>query len=257
MAVYLVYVDESGDSGLINSPTKYFALAGVVVHELRWKVVLEELIGFRREIRLRFGLKLRDEIHAAELLRNPGNLWRIPKHHRLEIIRRFADAIASIQDISILMVLLDKSNKPQGFDVFDHAWRALIQRFENTILWQNFPGPKNADERGILFADNTDGNKLTRLLRKLRLYNPIPNQPAFGPGYRNIPLIYIIEDPNLRDSAYSLFVQAADLCAFLLFQKHAPSSYMRKKSGQNYFSRLSPAICAHAAPRDPDRIVRL
>ncbi len=255
--MYLVYVDESGDCGLSNSPTRYFALAGVVVHELRWKAVLDVLIEFRRELRARYGLKLREELHAADLLRNPGVLARIPKYQRLEIIRRFADAIASIQDISVIMVLLDKSKKPPGFDVFDQAWKALIQRFENTIRWQNFPGPKNADERGILFADDTDGNKLTRLLRKLRLYNPVPNQPSYGSGYRNLPLAYIIEDPNLRDSRHSLFVQAADLCAFLLFQKFAPSSYMRKKSGQNYFARLTPVICAHASPRDPDGIVRL
>ena len=33
--MYLMYVDESGDSGLVNSPTRYFVLTGMVVHELR------------------------------------------------------------------------------------------------------------------------------------------------------------------------------------------------------------------------------
>jgi hypothetical protein len=155
------------------------------------------------------------------------------------------------------MVLLDKSGKPHDFDVFETAWRALIQRFDNTIRWANFPGPKNADERGTIFADDTDGGKLTRLLRRLMVYNPVPNQPQYGSGYRNIPLKYVIEDPNLRDSARSLLIQAADLCAFLLFQKFAPSKYMRAKGGQNYFTRLTPVICSYAAPKDPDKIVRL
>jgi Protein of unknown function (DUF3800) len=34
--MYLMYVDESGDPGLNNSPTRYFTLTGMVVHEQRW-----------------------------------------------------------------------------------------------------------------------------------------------------------------------------------------------------------------------------
>ena len=29
-----MYVDESGDVGLVGSPTRYFVLVGLVVHEL-------------------------------------------------------------------------------------------------------------------------------------------------------------------------------------------------------------------------------
>jgi hypothetical protein len=255
--MYLMYVDESGDPGLVRSPSRYFALAGLVVHELRWRDVADELVSFRRDLRQRFGLKLREEIHAANILRRPDKLARIPKHKRLEILRPFADRLAAIPDISIVMVVLDKLGKPKDFDVFEQAWRALIQRFENTIRSKNFPGPKNADERGFLFPDNTDGNKLARLMRRLRVYNPIPHQPSLGPGYRDLPLNYVIEGPSLRDSAESYFLQAADLCAFLLFQKIAPPRYMRMKSGQNYYRRLSPVICSHAAPNDSDHIVRL
>lgn len=33
--MYLMYVDESGDSGLLGSPTRYFVVSGIVLHELR------------------------------------------------------------------------------------------------------------------------------------------------------------------------------------------------------------------------------
>jgi len=49
--MYLMYVDESGDSGIINSPTKYFILTGMVFHELRWRLLLDELKTFRRHLR--------------------------------------------------------------------------------------------------------------------------------------------------------------------------------------------------------------
>jgi len=33
--LYLLYVDESGDTGLTGSQSRYFILSGFVVHELR------------------------------------------------------------------------------------------------------------------------------------------------------------------------------------------------------------------------------
>ncbi|SDF02686.1 DUF3800 domain-containing protein [Sporolituus thermophilus] len=32
--MYFLYVDESGDTGIVDSPTRYYVLAGLVVHEL-------------------------------------------------------------------------------------------------------------------------------------------------------------------------------------------------------------------------------
>jgi hypothetical protein len=91
----------------------------------------------------------------------------------------------------------------------------------------------------------------------MRRYNPVPNRPDLGAGQRNLPLLYIIEDPSFRDSAHSYFVQAVDLAAFLLYQRLAPSAYIRKNSGQNYFQRIKPILCMHASTKDPDGIVFL
>ena len=110
--MYLMYADESGDIGLTGSPTRYFVLTGLVLHELRWRQTLDELIAFRRELKADFGLKLREEIHASPMLSKPGNLVRIPKHQRLEILRRYADKLASMPDLSLICVVVDKANKP-------------------------------------------------------------------------------------------------------------------------------------------------
>jgi hypothetical protein len=45
--MYMMYVDESGDPGMTGSPTRYFVLSGVVVHELGWRDYLEQLLDFR------------------------------------------------------------------------------------------------------------------------------------------------------------------------------------------------------------------
>lgn len=253
--MFMMYVDESGDPGLMNSPTRYYVLTGLVLHELRWRAVLDQIVEFRRQTRDTYGLKLREELHAARMINNPGALVRIPRHHRLAILRDFADTLASIPDINILNVVVDKQGKSLSYGVFENAWKVLIQRFEDTIAHRNFRGPLNPDDRAMIFPDNTDNRRLQLLLRKLRQYNPIPNKGATG--YRNQPMVQMIEDPVFRDSEHSYYIQAADLAAFLLYQELAPNAYMRKKSGHNYFNRLAPVLCTVASSRDPRGIVRL
>ncbi len=253
--MFLMYVDESGDCGIAKSRTDYFVLSGLVVHELRWLECLNQLVDFRQRMRAAFGLKLREEIHAGAYLTRPGSLIRIKKNDRLTILRLFAEELASMESLSAINVIVDKSGKPDDYDVFENAWRALIQRFQNTISHRNFPGPTNPDERGILFPDDTDNKKLRVLLRKMRKYNPIPNRAR--QGYRDMPLASIIEDPNFRRSDDSYFVQAADLVAFTLYQKHAPNCYIRKKGARNYFDKLEPILCKVASKSDPYGLVRL
>lgn len=255
--MYLMYVDESGDCGLQNSPTRYFVLTGLVIHELRWRQYLDGLISFRRALKIQFGLRLRDEFHASGFLNKPGYLVSIRRDLRLAMIRAYTNKLATMSDFSVVNIVVDKQGKDANYDVFENAWRALIQRFENTMSRGNFPSHVNRDERGMLFCDHTDDKKLMNLLRRLRHYNPIPNQPTFEVGYRNLPLQLIIEDPSFRDSAHSYFIQSVDLMAFLLYQHLQPSSYMRKKSGTNYFLRLRPILCIHASTADPNGVVRL
>ena len=66
--MYLVYAGESGDVGHRPRSSRYFALSGLVVHELSWHVTLDSIVQFRQELRQRYGLKLREEIHAGHFL---------------------------------------------------------------------------------------------------------------------------------------------------------------------------------------------
>src|SRR5262245_57974058 len=136
--MYLLYVDESGDTGLQNSPTTHFAPTGFVVHELRWHQTLDAIIDFRRQLRLTHGLKLREEIHASRFVNKPGAFRRIPKWERMQILRKVLDFEATLPDVNVIAVIIDKTNKSATYDVFAHAWQALVQRFENTISHRNF-----------------------------------------------------------------------------------------------------------------------
>lgn len=253
-----MYVDESGDAGMVNSPTRYFVLTGIVVHELRWAPYLEQLISFRHRMRDTFGLRAREEFHAAGMLTKPGPLVRIKRQDRLTMIRSFANELANMPDLNIVNVVVDKQGAaPDDYDPFAMAWKILTQRLDNTMRYRNFRGPANQDERGMILADHTNDKKLMQLTRQMRRYNPIPNQPKFGLGYRDMPISVLVDDPSFRNSAHSYFIQAADLAAFLLYQRIAPNGYMRRKGGRAYFKRLDPVLCKVASRQDDDGIVWL
>ncbi|SFQ58213.1 DUF3800 domain-containing protein [Hymenobacter arizonensis] len=137
--MYLLYADESGDTGLVASPTKYFILSGLVVHETRWRAFLDDIVAFRRHLRATKGLKLREEIHAAPFITNPGPLVRIKRNDQLDILKQCLDFLGNRSDISLCTVVVNKTTKSVGYDVFESAWQALIQRFDNTMRNRTTP----------------------------------------------------------------------------------------------------------------------
>ena len=122
----------------------------------------------------------------------------------LILLKKCIDWLNSQTDLSIYSIVVDKQGKAAEYNVFEQAWNALLMRFENTISHKNFPGPSNSLDMGMVLSDNTDGNKLRALIRKMRHFNMIPS--LFG-GSRNQKLQYIIEDPVLRDSQFSFLHQ--------------------------------------------------
>lgn len=250
--MYLMYVDESGDTGLDGSPTRYFALSGIVVHEKQWRAFINHLLAFRKTLKSVYALPIRTEIHSSEFIRSP--VASLKKHDRLAILRNSLDELTKFPDISITSVIVDKSTKAAGYDVFQSAWGTLFQRFENTLRYANFPGGLK-DDYGIVLTDATAGHKLSRLVRRMAVYNPIPS--SFGSSSRNIPITKIIEDPHGKDSKESLPVQMADVCAYFLTQKYSPNSYIKKKGAVNYYDRLLPILNTNASRSSALGIVEL
>lgn len=249
-----MYVDESGDTGLVNSPTKYFVLSGIVVHESEWRNFLNRIIALRKTLRSVYGLPIRSEIHASEFIN--GRVGQLKRHQRLAILRNTLDELAKIDRISITNVVVDKTNKPLEYDVFNSAWGTLFQRFENTLLHGNFPRGYHRGH-GLVVTDATAGHKLARLVRRMAVYNPIPSDPTRGAASRNIPITRVIEDPFGKDSKDTLPVQMADVVAYFLAQRIAPNSFIRRQRAAHYFDRLKPVLNLHASRFDPHGIVRL
>lgn len=249
--MYLMYVDESGDTGLTGSPSRYFVLSGLVVHESNWHAFINHLSNLKKTLRSNYGLMLRTEIHSSEFIRKP--IDQIAKHNRLAILRNCLDELTKFPNLSITNVVVDKLGKPPTYDVFNAAWGTLFQRFENTLHFGNFPGGFN-DDYGMVLTDATSGEKLSRLMRRMSVYNFVPYRNG---STRNIPIKKIIEDPHGKDSRSSLPIQMADVCAYFLQQKMQPNSYVRRKSGQNYFNRLKPVLNLNASKSNALGVVHI
>ncbi len=251
--MFLMYIDESGDVGHNNSPSRYFVLSAILLHESNWQNILDDLVVFRRSLKQQYGLGMKEEIHASVFINGSANLKaNITRNDKLDILKKCLKWLDSRNDISIITVRCLKSSN-LGKDIFDFAWRVLIQRFDNTLARNNFPGGTGSD-KGVVISDNTNGEKLTQLLRAMRRYNQVPNQRiTHGSGARNIRLRAIVEDPFMKDSKQSYFHQMADVVAYFARQFYEPNKYIRKKGARTFYTNflsnvVNPWVTNYASP---------
>lgn len=204
--MHLAYFDESGDSGLTNSPTKFFVLACLLVPEEDWLSTLDQLVDLRRKLKT-YGIPTRPEMKATDLRRGRGPLLGLNRstHDRMKLFRwlmLFQDR--RLPSCRTFAVAINKAAcASRGDDVRESAWRFALERVDRFC--------KGASSRAILFPDEGHGLFIKRLLRRRRRFNNVPG--AYG-GRLSIPMERIVEDPNDRQSHDSYFVQMADWNAY-------------------------------------------
>ena len=76
--MYLAYVDESGDAGVVNSPTRYFVLSCLLVHETKWGDTLDGLVAMRARMREQHGIPTWPELTSTDTRRTRGALHSWP-----------------------------------------------------------------------------------------------------------------------------------------------------------------------------------
>jgi hypothetical protein len=103
--------------------------------------------------------------------------------------------------------------------------------------------------RAIIISD--EGKNYDGLVRRMRRYNPIPSR--FG-GVHHCPLDRIVEDLVYRKSERSLFIQAADFCAYALLRMEAPTPSIRTRGLEDAFLELKPVLERRAYAKDPRKL---
>jgi hypothetical protein len=236
------YVDESGDSGYEKSPSQGFAVCAVIIEASRWLELLDEMVQFRRELRDTYGLPVRLELKAQELVQNKGAIKRLglTTSQRLGIYRSSLDFTKERLDASVFAVVIKKVfiEHRESVDPFDKAWEFLIQRFERR------------GEPTMVFPDEGQDKFIRAKIRKMRRYS----RPPVGGGSRERlerNARNIIEDPVFRDSRGSYFIQLADLCAYAALRHIFPT----KKFKAHWWNYLDGCIDARVSRTGPPGIV--
>jgi Protein of unknown function (DUF3800) len=219
--MYLAYFDESGDSGVTNSPTRFFVLSCILVHRTKWLESLNGLIAMRRLMRDSTGISTRAETKAIEIRKGRGPLlplrWSIER--RMTFYRNVMSYVATnFAHLTIFSVAIDK--KPcadRGHDPRQRAWQFALQRVNRFC--------DDGNHGAMIFPDEGHGILIKRMIRKMRRYEKVPKK--FGGGSFTVPIERIVEDPNDRKSHDSYFIQLADWCAFAAHRSqhidpHAP-----------------------------------
>ena len=239
--MYLAYIDESGDPGR-NSPTRHFILSALVIPATDWQACFDRHHQMRRYLKASYNYPVRAELHAASLVDTrygDGNVRRLKgRRTRMLLYRDVMRAIPQIFPTArIFSVHVNKDaaeTTPFGRDNYlQLAWNYLITRYHN-FLAQDCGGAP-----GLIVADNTANATVRALLRKMRIYNPVPSH--YDPkGYYNVPVRTIIEDPVFRRSEHSYFVQMADMIAHSLYRKLYPKGSYRRYNLHRFYNYLNP-----------------
>ncbi len=277
MTVRLFYVDESYDDNK-------FCLSAIGIRHSDWHECFSRIRQHRALLKQDFGIFLRKEIHAHEFVSGRGRISEqiIGKHQRSRIFDQLLSSVAQFPNVMLINICLDvKGRKDPQLD----AWDRLTNRIERTMLeFEKREIPLRRDlvaklptdyadryqvevrlnsyrPRAIIFADEGREPEITKVMRKMSVFNPIPSQFGewkAGKATQNIPIERVIEDPIFKKSHQSFFLQLADCVAFALLKREVVGTQNIKKYGINkmFEHRLSGICYKKASPKDPLGIVR-
>jgi hypothetical protein len=183
------------------------------------------LKSFRRKIAKEGVLKYDVEFHCSELI-DPHKIKeynQISVRDRWMLIDEFAQTIGNYGNFHLIAIVIDKKQtklKPE--DYHTTALTKLYQHFDFFL--------KNSKQFGIVFLDRTNERKLATHVRTLL-------QTGNTHSKTDMPLHWILEDPIFKNSADSIFIQAADVVAYSLKEQEFPRASKKKFLADRIFGK--------------------
>ena len=248
--MFISYFDETGDDGYPKSATQLFVLTSGSIHHDSWKEVFKTTMYFRQELKKKYGLPIKLELHTRYLIlnKNPYRQFGWSDEERLSILKEYADFIASLQ-IEFINVVINKkkinqANKGMYSPVLDAALKFNVQRIENTIK------ASGNNAKFLIISDEGRIGTMRKTTRRIQQINFIPSKTGSG-TYRN-EINLLIEDPLEKDSKQSFFIQFCDYVSFFCYLYsveqlgagtwHNRLSWLTKSNVENILDRLLPVL---------------
>ena len=235
--MHLVYIDDSGDNQTI-------CFSAICFPAQDWQTALAHWNAMRKQMRDSDGIYMRKELHATEFVGGQGRIAKhfVPKGARGRLFNFVVSSIALLPNVQIFNACSVRGRHEQLF-------RNLLTRIDTNM--------RKSGSYALIFSD--EGKDYNAMLRRMRRYNPVPSRYGRWPDgnpYKNIPVDFIIEDINYRDSARAPFVQAADFCAYSLHRKEKPLASKTRLGIDLAFPMLDAVLVKAANAADPHGIIR-
>jgi hypothetical protein len=259
--VYLAYIDDSEFTAKkdqqkprpAQEQEQFQVLCSVLVRDssfIKFEFQLNSC-GFMAQKSI-FDLPVDFEFHAYELFNGEGIFSGLGQEKCFEIFRRCMEEIAKL-DLPILYGAVDKDKLAKQLyrsaNPLDVSFRLCIEGVQ-TWLRTNAP-----DELGLIIADEFDPGKKRNLKQVFRQYrkrgfNAVLDafkdasaKSGTEASTATFDLPNLIDDMYFGDSADSVGIQAADMCAFLI-RRHLAG----KQDSEWLFKIIEPHVSGSVWP---------
>ncbi|MCD6216559.1 DUF3800 domain-containing protein [bacterium] len=236
--MHLIYIDDSKDP-------KTCIYSAMVIHEDDWMEAFRYMRSIRKELKQSDGIYVQKELHAWKFVSGRGQIAPdvVTKSRRIYLFSYILQCVSQMPGLQLFNACFPRKQEERAFE-------RLLNRINRTMqAW---------DSRAILICDEGKENALTRLSRKMHVYNPIPSSSGTwtdtGKKTKNITLERIIEDPFFKQSDHSYFIQIADFIAYSLLRRESPIP--SRKCIEHSFDILKPILITKATRKDPEGILR-
>lgn len=235
--MHFVYIDDSGDEAIA-------CFSAIIIPADQWRESLDHLLCVRQQMRDSDGIYLKSEIHSTDWNGGKGAIARKPvlKPRRAQLFDFFLAGIATIPSVQLINAAVPRNDKDRAFE-----W--LLQRIQVNM--------EKAGSRCVVFCD--EGKSYDAVRRKMGVFNFIRSKFGdWGDGKEaiNIPARRLLEDLVYRDSARSIFIQAADACAYALLRRERPIPSKTTLGLDQSFFLLERIMVKQAFGADPHGIIR-
>lgn len=209
-----LYMDESGDNGLVEGSTDFYILAGVAIETNYLKELFWIILNFRQSISQRYGLKIQ-ELKGSDLFAHRGAFFNsLVNPVDLEDIYTGIVNILCESPIQLFATVKSKNefrnrysqlNKNSVKLFSEEIWREFLSIYEN-YLHDKSRATKQPQNGLIYFDRNPSQEKYIKQMvrERFRKFDIQSEYPEGG----------IVEDVVFRDSHSSYFIQLADILAF-------------------------------------------
>ena len=257
--MYILYMDESGDPGFnVAEATEerrasvHYVLSGIIIPITEWRTYLNSIVEIKRNLKKSYGIPIRVELKGSELI-NPRKNKFLKTMNRLERTKMYFSIFQEITSQFNKAYILNIATKKEQIsinkykDIQETTWRYMIDRY-NIFLKKN-------SSFGIVISDDTNEPKLRKLIRKMRVYNPVNSH--YTQSIYNATVNQIIEDPFCRNSEHSFFIQIADLISHSLYRKLYPKGSYKRYNVDKIFDSLDSILLKEANKKNEQGIVFL